>query len=896
MADNTIKNKIILEGEAQYKRAMADITRALKENKSAVKAAAAEFDNSADSMQAQYRLGDALERQYNQQSNALDLMCEQLDKVESAYGTNSREAVDLRTKINNMRTETAKTETQLKSFRNGLDGVSDAAADGSGAVADMAESVDAIGDKAQGAQSDVKTLAEEIAGAVGKKAIEFSIGAKAFDLIKDGVKGAVKWGFEEGLDNQVEHGLFLSGAGDPALAAAREAVQGALDKVWAGRYDGKETQAAVEAVDTTMDNASLTTPDRVEHVTNMALTHQNRWGQSVQEQMNRADAMRKTFGTDWETTFDLMTAGFQDSHDGGEMMLKVVDENAQMFKQLGYDADDMFSVIIAATNSEELGKDSNLNKGMTQLYTTVTSGSKEAEETLKALGVEAMDWPSKLQEGGETAAAAMQQLLTSLLSIEDATKRDELGKALFGDKVWTQTGGDIAQALLDGYNQTIAAEGKTDFAMNALLDNLPDAAAQAKERVAQTIGEITQPFVEAGTDALQAFNAGFDAGGLGAGIKAGLSTLGDEVGSIVGTALDDAGTALNEKIEGIASDISTSVEQIVAPVDEKLGEISSGISESFYSGAEASTDTAAADATAKRWIDTLTGSVDAEAGKQEPSEAVKGMLEGLLPDTTVLDASMKAYAESHKAAVVAQMETVYGQDATDEDYQAWQRFQQAMIDSAYDDTVKSAGNLGDDAAMETVKAVDDAQPDMLDAGDELGGAGVVGAKAGLLAMPEAGRQGAAGLTGGLRTAVASSYAAGYDAGKAFERGFKVAQDQHSPSRVMQDAGELSMDGLMLSFDEGESRVYAAGEALGQALTDGYGSAQGGAFGAGYAQAGGAIESPSELVDAMLEALERVVVYLDKEPCGRLMAPGVSREISSQAGRTMAGRFSSVKGW
>ena len=58
----TISNKIVLEGEAEYKRALADINSRLRENKSAMKAAAAEYDAAGDSMEAMYRYGDSLER------------------------------------------------------------------------------------------------------------------------------------------------------------------------------------------------------------------------------------------------------------------------------------------------------------------------------------------------------------------------------------------------------------------------------------------------------------------------------------------------------------------------------------------------------------------------------------------------------------------------------------------------------------------------------------------------------------------------------------------------------------------------------------------------------------------------------------------------------------------
>ena len=502
----TISNKIVLEGEAEYKRALADINSRLRENKSAMKAAAAEYDAAGDSMEAMYRYGDSLERTMASQNEALGLMSEHLEKVEACYGKNSREANELRTKINNMRTELAKTQTQMRQFESSMDAASTAGDDLKAGMDAGSAGLEQVGEAAERASEDVQDLSQSIADTMGKKIIDFVIAGKAFDTLKDGLSQAVTWAIGEGVDGLRERGYMQSGTGDVQLTEARMGVKDQVDLRWSGRLDGMATAAAVETVDTVMDNLSQVMPGTVAEVTNAAIFQQERFGASISEQMQRADAMVKTFGVDWMDAFDLMTLGFQNSHDGGEMMLRMFDENAQVFRQMGYDADDMFSTILAAANNEELGKDSNLNKGMMALYNTLTSGSEESKKLLKELGMEVTDWPKKLQEGGETAALAMQQLLGKLLAIEDVSKRNDLGRALFGDTVWTATGGDIASALLAGFGQTIETEGVTQAAMDALLDNIGDNWAGLKERTAQQAGEATEGLVQAANDFVKDVN------------------------------------------------------------------------------------------------------------------------------------------------------------------------------------------------------------------------------------------------------------------------------------------------------------------------------------------------------------------------------------------------------
>lgn len=815
MADNTIKNKIILEGEAQYKRAMADITRALKENKSAVKAAAAEFDNSADSMQAQYRLGDALERQYNQQSNALDLMCEQLDKVESAYGTNSREAVDLRTKINNMRTEMAKTSTQLRDFQNGLDSVAMSAPD-------AARSVGEIGESAEEATDDVGSLTAELSDLAASSVSDLAVRVGSVAGAAKGVAEALTLGNEQTQAWSLMSsytgatGKALEDMKNAALSAYKDGLGESLNDVAQGTAQISTYTGLVG--------------DGLENAVRSGYLLDETFGMDIPENARSASQLMTNFGVSGEEAYDIIATAAQRGADKNGNLLDTINEYSPYFAKSGKSAEEFGTALTLAADNGVYDVDK-VGDAWKEFTIRLTDGSDSTKEALKALGLESSDIPTKFAEGGEAADEATNLVIDRLSQVEDPLERNRLGVALFGTQ-WEDTNG----AVLKIFGDMDKGMGDTQTALDTMnetrLSDLDEALQGLDRRIRTIIGEFTSPGAKVATAWINGINAALDSG---------------NVGDIWDTASAQIAGQKQAERDALVEQGYTEQEAIQIQV---VGMWPDGKPQGTVVG----------------WIKDL-------FSNEEASTAVSESVTQLATDAqTTLDAAMDTAMPQSGNNAVTQIQT-------------------GMM--AEEEKMRTAGRESAEAAIE---AVDAEQPDMLDAGDELGGAGVVGAKAGLLAMPEAGRQGAAGLTGGLRTAVASSYAAGYDAGKAFERGFKVAQDQHSPSRVMQDAGELSVDGLMLSFDEGESRVYAAGEALGQALTDGYGSAQGGAFGAGYAQAGGAIESPSGLVDAMLEALERVVVYLDKEPCGRLMAPGVSREISSQAGRTMAGRFSSVKGW
>lgn len=529
MSDTTIRTKIVIEGEKQYKAALADINRQLKETKSALSVAAAEYANADSATRTTAQQTEALNLSLEQQRQRLALMEEQLGKVEDAYGKNSREAVELRTKINNARVEMAKTETQMRGFTDGLDAITDASGQTGEGLDDAAKSLENIGDSANQAQGDVQDLAASIGDVVGQKLIEFEVGKKALQALADGVK----WALGEAIQGETEDAQALALAGSPEVAERRRKIKDEVDRRWAGQRSGDQTVSDVAAVDTALGNAGITDDEYITRITNEVITLDQVFGQSTQDTINRATSMVNAYGITWDHALDLMTKGMQDFSDGGAQMLNAYEDYSQVYQQLGYDADNMYSALKSASNDQTLGKDSNLNKGVENFVKTLTSGSEDSKTALKDLNLLTADIPTKMRAGGDAASEAVQRVLTGLQSIEDKAKRDELGKTLFGDKIWTETNGQIVDTILAGYQKVGDVAGATEDAMTAKLDTLSDAVAGTQERISQGLGETTKPFLDAGKRAFQAFNEGFDDNGVAQGVVNAVGSIAGDVGSAV---------------------------------------------------------------------------------------------------------------------------------------------------------------------------------------------------------------------------------------------------------------------------------------------------------------------------------------------------------------------------
>lgn len=847
MSDTTIRTKIVIEGEKQYKAALADINRQLKETKSALSVAAAEYANADSATRTTAQQTEALNQSLEQQRQRLALMEEQLEKVEEAYGKNSREAVEMRTKINNARTEMAKTETQMRGFTDGLDAITDASGQSGEALKGTAQGMADVGDSAQQAQGDVQDLAASIGDVVGQKMIEFEVGKKALEGLRDGIK----WAIGEAIQGEQEDAQALALAGSPEVAARRRTIKDNVDRLWAGQRSGDQTVSDVAAVDTALGNAGITDEAYITRITNEVITLDQVFGQSTQDTINRATSMVNAYGISWDHALDLMTKGMQDFSDGGAQMLNAYEDYSQVYQQLGYDADDMYSALKSASNDQTLGKDSNLNKGVENFVKTLTSGSKDSKTALKELKLESADIPAKMRSGGDEAANAVQRVLTALQNVKDQAKRDDLGKTLFGDKIWTETNGQIVDTILAGYQKIGDVAGATEDAMTAKLDTLSDAAEGTKERISQSLGETTEPFLSAGKRAFQAFNEGFDDNGVAQGVV-------NAVGSIAG----DVGSAVNQKKEEL-KDIGAQVVDVVVEgftgdksqqeIDQGAKDLRQQIEDAFSAG-----DPITANALIEGY-EALYGSFYDAA-----DDAAGGATDAITDKADAAGTAGTGLAESAISGIT---------DKTDDMTTATEEMTQAGVD-----------------------AITDMETDMQDAGEIIGAAAVYGTDSGLGDLPQVGDDSVDGLLSTINARESDAYSAGKRIGGAFRRGYTETMQIHSPSRVMAEAGEYTVEGLLDAFDEADDRVMQAGSALAEAFSGGYNARRPTYSPAGDAQGGGVGISASDIAEAVRGALDGMGLYFDGQRTGRVVAEGVSQQIATRSSATVSGQSASRKGW
>jgi len=861
---NQITNKIVLEGEAEYKKSLDAINRSLKESKSALKAAAAEYDGAEDSMVAMYKQGDALERVLRDQEAALRLMEGQLDKVEGAYGRNSREATELRTKINNMRTEMARTETQIRQFAQRMDDAQAAMDDAGDGTDGVGEAMKRIGTDAEGAQGGVGGLLDQL-----KELSGLSISGVGIGAMGAAAGAGLKKSIELGDEKTQARGQIAAYTG--ATGADLDALEDIGQDVYKRGF-GDSLKDAAQGV-ATLNTFMGVTGKELQESTELAFRLDDVFGMDIPESARTAQQMMTVFGLSGQAAYALIAAGAQEGANKNGNLLDTINEYAPYYAKAGKSAEEFMGTLTSGARAGVYDVDK-IGDAMKEFTLRVGDDSETTKEALKTLGLEAADVPNKFAHGGETASAAFDLVIDAISRVEDPITRQNAAIALFGTQ-WEDTGGVLLE-IFDGIGSSATDAGNAVDALNETrMDDLGEQTEIVARRFEQAFADFGQPISKELANLL-----------------AEVTTHADTTGE---TWIDSFASVMGDKAGEAASAIGT-VLSAESEIVEKAKETGTLAGEAWGESYAEKVAEAAADPNAVEMPDPQEVTID---------ELLSMHSEAAGSGNAVLAADIQAQIDAAASAAVENVRNGEQQLTIDDLFAA--RAQAAgegneelvaQLDAQIEDTIlKMRGKAvtgGEDVAEGAAEGIENRESDVEDAGAKTGLAAVLGFDDGADGMEMAGRDSVNAAVFGLKSGIAKAWAAGWETGKAYEQGYNAALDRHSPSRVMMAAAHDTVDGLLEGFREDEARLYDAAAGMGEIVSEGY-AGGGPAAGAGMTPMGGGADV-DVMAAAMREALVGLAWDIDGERFATLVEPGVSQETSRRAAATVRGQAAAVKGW
>jgi len=139
--NNDIRQRIVLEGEQQYKQALKDAQRNLKTLRSELKAETAEMGRNATEAQKNEARLKNLKKQIEEQEKVVKTYREALEEVKKKYGDNEDAVAKWEQKLNDARTSLANMKNELDGVDQGFKGINTDAAAATVATKSVADSI-----------------------------------------------------------------------------------------------------------------------------------------------------------------------------------------------------------------------------------------------------------------------------------------------------------------------------------------------------------------------------------------------------------------------------------------------------------------------------------------------------------------------------------------------------------------------------------------------------------------------------------------------------------------------------------------------------------------------------------------------------------------------------------
>ena len=166
-----IKQKIVLEGEKEYRDSIRDAQRNLKTLRSELKAETAELGKNATEQQKAEVKAKSLKKQIEEQEKIVKANRDALEEVKTKYADNADAIAKYEQKLNESRTALANMKNELSGVGDGfktLQGNAEMATVASKSVADSIEKLSAIGDTISGSIETIFTgMLDTIKQAIG---------------------------------------------------------------------------------------------------------------------------------------------------------------------------------------------------------------------------------------------------------------------------------------------------------------------------------------------------------------------------------------------------------------------------------------------------------------------------------------------------------------------------------------------------------------------------------------------------------------------------------------------------------------------------------------------------------------------------------------------------------
>lgn len=428
MAGENLGSKFTID-ITELKAGLAQANRLIRESESEFKAAAAGMDDwstSQEGLEAKLKSLNTTSDLQREKVNALKKQYDEL--VKNGMNPASREAVELRTKINNETAALNKSEKAIADTENALRELNSESGE-------AADSVQDVADSAEDAGEGFTVFKGAIAGFI----------ANGLTALVDGLKSAISYLGTFGDEADRAFNSFAASTGTAAEDMGE--FEQAIKNIYNNNF-GESLEDIAGSMALIKQQSGDIGADELERMTTNALMLRDTFDFDVSESIRAVNSLMNQTGISADEAFNLIAQGAQKGLNQNGDLLDVINEYSGQFFNAGYNAEDMFNML---ANGAEEGTWSVDKLGDAIKEYNIRASDGTVAETLadnaEALGLNEEALKTITGQLSEGLPEANEAVLEALRGVEDYNTRYQLGVSLFGT-MWEDLGESAIYALM----------------------------------------------------------------------------------------------------------------------------------------------------------------------------------------------------------------------------------------------------------------------------------------------------------------------------------------------------------------------------------------------------------------------------------------------------------------
>lgn len=466
----------------QLKSGLAQANRLIRESESQFRAAASGMDDWTKSEEGLNAKIKSLNDITSIQQKKVDALTSEYDRlIAEGMDPTSKQAVDLRTKINNETTALNKNLSELDKQKQALKdmaGANDEAisaadklrrtiSDQESKLAELREeylNTTLEQGKSSRAAKELKSEIDKLNGELEDNKNKLNQVDNAAEDVGDGftiAKGAIA-GFISNTLTALASSLkecvgYLGSFGDTADKAfnsfaastgtATEDMaqfEDAIKNIYNNNF-GDSFQDIADSMALIKQQSGDIGSDELERMTQNAIMLRDTFGFEVSESMRAVNELMKQFGITSDEAYNLIAQGAQNGLNQNDDLLDTINEYSVHYKMLGLTSEEFFNSLASGAQSGTFSIDK-LGDAVKEFGIRVKDGSDGTAAAFEYLGYDADALFAAFNEGGADAAIMTQILIDELADMPDSVEKTTAGVALFGT-MWEDLGANTIGSL-----------------------------------------------------------------------------------------------------------------------------------------------------------------------------------------------------------------------------------------------------------------------------------------------------------------------------------------------------------------------------------------------------------------------------------------------------------------